>query len=58
MALAWVWRAISARSPGQAHTPTRFSIEKLKHGVLLYGTKGATLLNGNAYTIYDSKTNR
>ncbi len=32
-----------------------FPIEKLERGVLVYGTKGTALLDGNAYTIYDSK---
>lgn len=32
-----------------------FPIEKLERGVLIYGTKGTALLNGNAYTVYDSK---
>ena len=34
-----------------------FPIEKLERGVLIYGTKGTALLNGNAYVIYDSKKN-
>ena len=34
-----------------------FPIEKLERGVLIYGTEGTALLDGNAYTIYDSKRN-
>ena len=34
-----------------------FPIEKLERGVLIYGTNGTALLNGNAYTVYDSKKN-
>jgi hypothetical protein len=34
-----------------------FPIEKLERGVLIYGTNGTALLDGNAYTIYDSKKN-
>ena len=34
-----------------------FPVEKLERGVLIYGTKGTALLDGNAYTIYDSKRN-
>jgi len=32
-----------------------FPIENLSRGVLIYGTEGTALLDGNAYTIYDRK---
>ena len=32
-----------------------FPVENLSRGVLIYGTDGTALLDGNAYTIYDSK---
>jgi predicted dehydrogenase len=32
-----------------------FPVEKLERGVMIYGTNGAALLDGNAYTVYDSK---
>ncbi|MGA2246704.1 MAG: Gfo/Idh/MocA family oxidoreductase [Verrucomicrobiota bacterium] len=32
-----------------------FPVEKLSRGVLIYGTEGTALLDGNAYTIYDKK---
>ena len=32
-----------------------FPVEKLSRGVLIYGTDGTALLDGNAYTIYDKK---
>jgi predicted dehydrogenase len=32
-----------------------FPVEKLSRGVLVYGTEGTALLDGNAYTIYDKK---
>jgi len=32
-----------------------FPVEKLSRGVLIYGTEGTALLDGNAYTIYDRK---
>jgi predicted dehydrogenase len=32
-----------------------YPIEKLSRGVLVYGTEGTALLDGNAYTIYDKK---
>ena len=32
-----------------------FPVEKLGRGVMIYGTDGAALLDGNAYTIYDKK---
>jgi len=32
-----------------------FPVEKLARGVLIYGTDGTALLDGNAYTIYDKK---
>ena len=32
-----------------------YPIEGLSRGVLIYGTKGTALLDGNAYTIFDSK---
>jgi predicted dehydrogenase len=32
-----------------------FPVENLDRGVLIYGTKGTALLDGNAYTIYDNK---
>ena len=32
-----------------------FPVEKLARGVLIYGTEGTALLDGNAYTIYDRK---
>jgi len=32
-----------------------FPVEKLSRGVLIYGTEGVALLDGNAYTIYDKK---
>ena len=32
-----------------------YPVEKLARGVLIYGTEGTALLDGNAYTIYDRK---
>ena len=32
-----------------------FPVEKLSRGVLIYGTEGTALLDGNSYTIYDPK---
>lgn len=32
-----------------------FPVEKLSRGVLVFGTEGTALLDGNAYTIYDGK---
>jgi predicted dehydrogenase len=32
-----------------------FPVEKLSRGVLIYGTEGTALLDGNAYTIYNKK---
>jgi predicted dehydrogenase len=32
-----------------------FPVEKLSRGVMVYGTEGTALLDGNAYTIYDKK---
>jgi predicted dehydrogenase len=32
-----------------------YPVEKLSRGVLIYGTEGTALLDGNAYTIYDRK---
>ncbi len=32
-----------------------FPVEKLDRGVLIYGTEGTALLDGNSYTVYDSK---
>jgi predicted dehydrogenase len=32
-----------------------FPVEKLSRGVLVYGTEGTALLDGNAYTIFDKK---
>jgi predicted dehydrogenase len=32
-----------------------FPVEQLSRGVLVYGTEGTALLDGNAYTIYDRK---
>ena len=32
-----------------------YPVEKLSRGVLVYGTEGTALLDGNAYTIYDRK---
>jgi predicted dehydrogenase len=32
-----------------------YPVEKLERGVLIYGTEGTALLDGNAYTIYDRK---
>jgi predicted dehydrogenase len=32
-----------------------FPVEKLERGVMIYGTEGSALLDGNAYTIYDRK---
>jgi len=32
-----------------------FPVENLPRGVLIYGTEGVALLDGNAYTIYDKK---
>jgi len=33
----------------------KFPVEKLERGVMIYGTEGAVLLDGNSYTVYDSK---
>jgi len=32
-----------------------FPVEKLERGVMIHGTEGTALLDGNAYTIYDTK---
>lgn len=32
-----------------------YPVEKLERGVLIYGTEGTALLDGNAYTIFDKK---
>jgi predicted dehydrogenase len=32
-----------------------FPVEKLERGVMIYGTEGTVLLDGNAYTVYDKK---
>lgn len=35
----------------------KFPVEKLERGVLVYGTNGTALIDGNNCTIYDSKNN-